>query len=381
MKSLFETLKNDLDIFHANINNIILDINVINSRTKNIYTENAVINDVLKYNGNNWIPSNDATSSGVQSLILAHETSAASSATVAAIAASEALAHKIECFPENAGDVLSATRAFNFNNDAAASAVTAETAKNDLVLAASPTVNRNSPDFTGTVNLPSGAKINGIPISISNKIRSKAVRAYTRGAPDFREPESRPDNQLLHVHFHDIEANTYGTPTLGNTVGLWSGTASLWNKNTETNVSGVTPDRIRNYFKVPSGRDGNYQITINVMEEYSFGEGNGFKSEHYLYRRRNSVDTIISYKVFEFHNDPTSVYAGMLKHRTESIDNVFELEGGDELFVMVKADLLGVVQQHQWYWMYRLMGRRTDHATQTGVWDTSERTNFIVTEL
>ena len=377
--NLLDILSTDLDIFQANINTITKDINVINSRTRNIRTENAVTNEILKFDGTNWIPSNEIGADGGQSL--AYKTSAASSAADATAAASQAIGSRDLAFAEMTSAIDSQSLAAAAASEAIGSRDSAAAAKDALDLAASSKVNVNSPDFTGDVNLPSGAKINGIPISISPKIRSKAVRAYTRGAPDFREPESRPDNQILHIHFHDIEANTYGTPTLGNSVNLWSGTASLWNRNLETNVSGVTPDRNRTYFKVPPGRGGNYQITINILGEYSFQQGNGVKSEHFLYRRRNSVDEIMSYKIFEFVHVSNSIYAGALKFNTESIDNVFELEGGDELFVMVKVRCDRPVEPWEWWKMYRVMGRRPDYDLRESMWETGDQTNFIVMEL
>ena len=385
MNSLFETLKNELDIFQANINNIILDINVINTRTKNIYTENAVINDVLKYNGNNWIPSD--ASSGAQSSVLANEASAASSAATAAIAASESLASKTTAQQEATDAATSATNAATSAANASTSATNAATsATNAATSAAAATssattltnlsvtkLNKNNPVFTGTVNLPTGATINSIPISISNKIMSKAIRAYSRGVPDFSEPSSFPDNQLLHIHFHDIVANTYGTPTLGNSVSLWGGTASLWNKNTEPG------GKYRTYFKVPSGRGGVYQITANILGEYSFGAGNGVKSEHYLYRRRNSVDSVIAYKIFDLRDDSTTLHAGAVKFRTETIDTFFELDAGDELYIMVKIDHFESTQGSNQ--AFRVIGRENQNANVADWWKTGDQTQFIVMEF
>jgi len=384
MNSSFETLTNELDIFQANINNNINNINVINTRTKNIYTENAVINDVLKYDGNNWIPSN-AANSEAQSLILVHETSAENDAEDAERSREASIESKLtaqqqatiasswaaEAATSLTDATTSATDAANFATTVSTLADAMASSATELENLSIAKANKNNPVLTGSINLPTGVTVNNIPISISNKIMSKAIRAYSKGLPDFSG--SFPDNQLLHIHFHDIVANTYGTPTFGNSVSLWGGTASLWNRNLETS------SKWRTYFKVPSGRGGVYQVTANILGEYSRGAGNGVKSEHYLYRRRNSVDTNISYKIFDLRDDSTTLHAGAVKYRTETIDNFFELDAGDELFIMVKIDHFESTQGTNQ--AFRVVGREDQNANVAEWWKTGDQTQFIVMEL
>tara|TARA_B110001450_G_scaffold249645_1_gene267289 strand:- start:1302 stop:2402 length:1101 start_codon:yes stop_codon:yes gene_type:complete len=325
-----------LNIIREATNRIETDINNMNLRLGNINTENAQTNDILKFDGANWIPA--ALPPGAASGVSRAQTSASeslASENAAVTAASESLeaeevAAEAEANAERAKldieeKVAESLESRNTAEQYAANAALLRSDSQNLIASKA---RINNPVFTGTVNLPSGTTINNVPILLYNndKIISRVYRSGVDDTPDYATGGNSYDYSV--VRFHEVSLNTFGTPTLNSGSHTIQSSTTLW-----------ANDGQRTYFTVPPGRSGIYRILGNITGQFGQGDyqgGVGLRMNCIIYRVRSSVHKSICYSEFRARHI-TDNLGSMLDELTMNIDQMFELNSGDEIYIKLRA--------------------------------------------
>ena len=329
-------LINKLNIIQKSTNRIETDINDINLRIENINTENAQTNDILKFDGANWIPSTLPLSADAAAVSRAQTSASESLASknAAIAAASESLASKnvailraSESLASKDAAAISASESLASKVAAAISKISAYNSRINSESLIDSKARINNPVFTGSVNLPTGATVNSIPILLANnKIISRVYRTGGDAHPDYTSGGNNYDFSV--VRFHEVSINTFGTPTLNSGSHTIQSSTTLWGN-----------DGQRTYFTVPSGRSGIYRILGNITGQFGltdFQGGVGLRMNCIIYRVRSNVHKSICYSETRVRH-VTDNFGAMLDELTMNIDQMFELNSGDEIYIKTRA--------------------------------------------
>ena len=368
----FRLLIDKFNLIQKVSNDIETNINRMKSRTENIITENARTNEILKFDGTNWIPSNEIGADGGQSL--AYKTSAASSAADATAAASEAIGSRDSAAVSTLAAEAAAVAAESEADSAAAGENSAVVSANDALTLINSKANSDNPFFTGTVNLPYGTTINGEPIILSHNNNNKIIsRVYREGAdaqPDYAT-DGTNNYDIVSVRFQTVDINTYNVPTLGNSGNIESGSTTLWHNETDPR------GQLRTCFTVPPARTGIYRILTNITGQFGIYNGSGRSMIVFIYRKRDGIERCISYNQIDNRNSGDN-YGSLLQEFTSVTDQMFELNEHDQIFIEVQAITpYGDSSEHA----FRLIAESSDLTSLTSDPHPGAMTNLTIMEM
>ena len=358
-------LVDKLNIIQKATNRIETDINNMNLRIENINTENAQNNDILKFDGSKWIP--DALPPSVDADADAAVSRAQTSASQAHVSKNSAQRDRLLCLIANTRAQDSASQALASKNSAIGWENSTNVYASSALTLINSKANSNDPTFTGAVDLPSGTTINSEPILLSNKIISRVYREGADAQPDYATAGTN-NYDYVSVRFHTVDINTFNVPTLGNSASVASGSATLWHNETDDR------GQLRTCFTVPSGRSGVYRILANITGKFgdaSYHGGNGRELTVFIYRKRGSEHRCISFNIFTTSNSGSN-FAASVQEMTTVVDQMFELNGDDQIYIKVRAiNNLGDSEQHS----FKLIAFRTGDGNNGG------RTNLTIMEM
>ena len=323
-----------LNIEKTNINKLGIILDDIDKKTKNIKRGDAQLNNLLVYNGTDWVPSGGSDpvteAQDAASESLASKTTAQQQATDAATSATDAATSAANASTSATNAATSAVTSAALETQSNASATSAHNDNTSVSTALSlinTKANSNNPTFTGTVQLPSGTTLNGNQIALSDKIMTSACFS----ADSYNQNETLNDTEVL-VEFNMVHKNNTGTPSMGSTSSLTSST--LWNESGS-----------RKYFKVPANKGGIYEISTQVTIDAGYNGNssatlaNGTDHVIRVNKRTGSVDTLIMENRFNLCERP-----GVSSTRETSYDivsrkakDIVYLDAGDEIWAAVKV--------------------------------------------
>ena len=328
-----------LNIKKSNINELGIILDDIDKKTKNIKRGGAQLNNLLVYNGTDWVPA--SISGGSDGVVEAE------------VAASESLESRNTAEQYAANAATSATNATTSATNASTSATNADTlaatadgykiqTSNQLSSVTnsngdvstslgliSSRADSNNPIFTGTVQLPSGTTINNVPILLANQ---KIITSACISASAFNSQYSTLNDTEVPVEFDEVHKNNTGTPSMGSTSSPAAST--LWN------VSGSITS-----FTVPANKGGIYEISTQVTIDAGYngvGDDNANGTDHVIrvYKRTSgNLNTLIMENKFNLCERPdvNSTRETSYDIVSRKAKDIVYLEAGEEIWVAVKV--------------------------------------------
>ncbi len=328
-----------LNIEKSNINELGIILDDIDKKTKNIKRGGAQLNNLLVYNGTDWVPTSiSGGSDGVAE---------------AEVAASESLESRNTAQQYAANAATSATNATTSATNATTSATNADTLaatadaykiqtsnqiasvsySNDVMSTSlgliSSRADSNNPIFTGTVQLPSGTTINNVPILLANQ---KIITSACFSASGFSGQYSTLNDTEVPVEFDMVHKNNTGTPSMGSTSSPAAST--LWNDS-----GSITS------FTVPANKGGIYEISTQVTIDAGYngvGDDNANGTDHVIrvYKRTlGFFNTLIMENKFNLCERPdvNSTRETSYDIVSRKAKDIVYLEAGEEIWVAVKV--------------------------------------------
>lgn len=330
-----------LNIEKTNINKLGIILNDIDKKTKNIKRGDAELDNFLKYNGTDWVPSSNPGGSNAVSAAQLAASNALGSKDSAVMEAGYALTLKNSVQAE-------AAAASSYETEAEASAAAAYTANASAISSLSlisSKANSNNPTFTGTVNLPSGTTINNDSIALQDKIMTTAC--YTPGS-NTTSLTGLANGVEVTLNFGKVHKNNTGTPSPGSTSTIAS--ASLWQQYwvNPLPTSGVRTNFDSFYgFNVPASKSGIYEISIQVTIDFGNTASSGSLFNITIYKRSQLFsltynDVHLMSNVFNLNeiliSNPNERRQAAVHTLSRRAKDIVLLATGDTIFAKVKVE-------------------------------------------
>ena len=321
---VLSSMLNRLNIEKVKFNKNDETLKDINEKTKNIKIADAKLNNLLKFNGTDWVPSPQPVSSVADAATAA--SAASESKGSAEESASQAHIHALTVISEAGKAIAAAARA----EKSSVNAFNANDSVNSSLDLISSKANSDNPSFTGTVNLPPGTTIDNESIALQDKIITSAKFI---GNTSGHQYHTDIDNDEVALHFDQVHKNNTGTPSAGSTSTIES--SSLWGMiNITSSSSSVMPG-----FEVPANKGGIYEISIQVTIDFvPTAPGTLFNIIIYKRMSGTGVDRRLMYNVYNLKDTPNNeldrAQAAVYTLSRRAKDIVL-LNDGDQIFAKV----------------------------------------------